>query len=223
MPKPLPPAAAETSKRWPKYIGVLKTPLRPGDDLTVQVPDKLAALCRLHGIDPDGPLWERELLVTLSLRNVPGFGFRSPTRARVDNDWIIASVEFTKDVLEGKDKDGVRPSDDAAVANMIEELDKPGMENENQFLRDMLGKRKAKLRGGDTRDDLAKKALHSRVMRIYSGRKDPKDPTQRRIDEAMKGLGDAYRAARKLSEASSESHAAILIRQHRSWVVRKKP
>lgn len=149
------PSTNNAPAPWPVYTGNLKTAMSPADDFTIEVPRRLASLCKLYKIEQADPLWERKLLMTLLHRHIKGFRFQAKRGNTVDSVFLIDEIDVLKDQYE--EKTGIRPSTDAVVTEML------SFKKENPDIADMT---------------------RPRLMRIYSGarsfgRKHRTEPTER--------------------------------------------
>lgn len=178
---------AAKTKAWPPYRGDLKTVLQPHDNLVDEIPKRLSAACKLYGIDQSDPLWERRLLMTMLHRHVPGFQYRATVPERIDNAFVIETIDALKDFHE--EREGVRPSTDAVVQEI---MDSPRAGNP------------AFVQMGD-----------SRLMRIYAGRNEFEKDEFERSNQLAGNLDSVRKANRDLEEASADSHARLFLEQYR--------
>ncbi len=84
---------------WPVYTGNLKTAMSPADDFTIEVPRRLASLCKLYKIKQADPLWERKLLMTLLHRHINGFRFQAKRKGTVDNIFLIETLTTSRIIM----------------------------------------------------------------------------------------------------------------------------
>lgn len=95
-------------KNWARYNGKLNTKLTPHDNLYTEIPERIELLAKFYVIDTSTQHWERELLLVLAHRHVPGFQFRHFKSRKVDNISWIEIVDRKRDEFEMST--GVRPS-----------------------------------------------------------------------------------------------------------------
>ena len=166
---------------WPKYTRSLKTPPVYDGNIVLEVEERIKALCALYRINDDDPSWERQLLITLLHRHVPGFRLKSYKRKSVDNPFICEAVDSVK-ANEAK-KTGHPISTDAAVAMIVEEL-QPG--------------------------DPFYGMTHARMMRIYAEREKHFQEANEDAENACRRLRDVMRGQAAIA-GSPQSFAALLL------------
>lgn len=167
-------------KPWPRYSGRLKTPLKDTDDLTVEIPARLAALRALYQIADDDALWERKLLLTLAHRHVPGFGRRRKRKEQVDDDLFIELVDQVR--ADHEEATGNRLSADAAITQILAD------NRSNQWLGTLS---------------------HSRAMRIYSGRRQLEQRELRALQQSLANLRKGLAEEEALDKAPVDSAARL--------------
>jgi hypothetical protein len=163
------------------YRHDLKSELPMDGNIVDEVSRRLGQLCRLHGIDEAAEDWERQLLMTILHRHVPGFQFRAKRRKAIDAAFLIETIEGLKSHHESLT--GQRPSTDAVVQEIAE-----ADPSENPFAG----------------------MSHSRMMRIYSGRTDELKSIELDAQNSVRHLVSMYLAHGTI-DAAPTSHAALLV------------
>lgn len=168
----------------PRYTGELGSPLKSGDDYVAAIDRRIALLCEFYGIDKSDKLWERHLLVALLHHHVQGFQLHAPAGrpSEVDHHWIIENIDLVKDALEAED--GRRPTNDAAIAHILENLE-PGS--------DFDGK------------------SHGTLMRIYSGRSETDKRFEREQSVLSKKFMEGLEAEEKLRRQDVHSYPCLIM------------
>lgn len=168
----------------PGYTGELGSPLKSGDDYVAAIDRRIALLCEFYDIYQSDKLWERQLLVALLHHHVPGFQLPAPAGrpSTVDHHWIIENIDLVKDALEAED--GHRPSTDAAITYILENLE-PGS--------DFDGK------------------SHGTLMRIYSGRSETEKRFEREQSELPEKFMKALGAEEKLRQQDIDSYPRLIM------------
>lgn len=166
--------------------------MKVGDDLTVEVPNRLASICKFYGIDQTNSLWERRLMMTLLGRHVKGFWEEMPRLPQNDDAFIVEIIDQTLDHY-GK-INGVRPSVESVITELMEDqLQKP----------------------------IAGKSL-GRLLRIYSGRERPYKHASDSITKKKQPNNSVatlvfrcMRSSKALNNAPKNSHAVLLRESYR--------
>jgi hypothetical protein len=172
-----------------RYTGLLKEPFRPGDTFTTLFEEKFEALLAFYGIAWDDPERQAKLLVCLMHRSVPGFHFHQSRRPKLDDEFIIQTIDSYKDAVE--ERTGKRPSTRAAVKWLrANELPDSGL-------------RLSKMSVGN-------------IMRIYSDRKKRKAKWNKEFDslpEVMRKMLAAEPAPRRPEVTAYVRYFRALLRQ----------
>lgn len=162
-------------KPVPPYRNELKSPLQYEGDIEQQIETRLVAICKLYGIDRASSDWERELLAHLLTRHVEGFRFYAPKSTKNDDAFFVETVDALREQIE--EETGKTPSIDAVIQEIVD-----ARKDDNPF----HGR------------------SHSRLMRVYSGRKELLEKT------TITSLGPMLRYQEAMKKADASSFARLI-------------
>lgn len=184
---------------WPKYEGLLGKELALHDSFADEIPKRLALICQLYSIDQRDMFWERQLMMALLLRHVPGFQVQLPAATSYDILLFIDRVDWIKG--QHFKKTGKKLNDKIAVyeaANTMVDDEDP--ESVNPF----AGKNP------------------STLLRIYTGAKEHIEHLNKKLHDSMSKWKLARENGANCRKLDQHQHAAILHKRYRARIDQPK-